>query len=606
MATTTVDWMTNFYYGQELRSLYMNGLLNSGFKPGIYNASMYLFIRNAGESALPDGVYLHVKRGTTLVFTNRYNYVNDRYERDINTAGSYVIKSTAFTDIDIPLITLSGAGGGNEDAINILGGGEASKCAKKFYIIAAMAYNPDEDLKYQTPTILPVIDNASFRINDLSESGINDDDKLNFYFTIPRKSFAQYNIPDGSHTYNGNDSDKMLEFGYLTLGCVLDFAKEGVGGFNGYYTSNGATWLTSTTEFDPCDIWMKNHVFTGRGFPDYRQNYVDSKSELYPDLIPNLTLSEFYFDIPSLVTKNILYQNNLDWKGCYEYGYSAEQDRSIYYIDNAERTRKSCYKLDYRVYNSNVSPASPSKSEIDYEDSPYDMIRDINERGLTFTKNISRVDGYDISQEEVLVVDLVFLSTRQSYSAETSATTEEIENIFLSEKANNELLVSGIRWYSSTDFQYINPLDSMIDYSGNSVIESLIPLDIGEDNIDRLKGLLYNRNIIPQIADYMRKHYDESPYLNPQESTDLIPACIMFRKFRVVRNEAGEVTALEIPSDSSEEVSLPTSTSGSSVTAGRVHPANILSFFDLQFKTNAVTAVHITQPDTFNVLPVIR
>ena len=36
MATQSSKWATTFFWEQDLRSLYMNGLLNSLLKPGVY------------------------------------------------------------------------------------------------------------------------------------------------------------------------------------------------------------------------------------------------------------------------------------------------------------------------------------------------------------------------------------------------------------------------------------------------------------------------------------------------------------------------------------------------------------------------------------------
>lgn len=608
MADLNIDWMTNFYYGQELRSLYMNGLLNSGFKPGVYNASMYLYTRsNDDQGAIPSGLYLHINKGTTLVFSNKYNLQKDRYERDIDTAGSYVIKSTAFSDIEIPLVTLSSAG--DSSVANILNS-TSDKKSNKFYIAATMAYNPDEDLSQNKPIIVIFEDNVGFEIPD--EGNISEEDRNNFFFNITSSSNFRYKIPDGSNNYEGKDTTDLLNFGYLILGCVIDFTKENqIPGFDGTYV-NSSGWANIILEgplqgVTSSDLWIRNHVFTGRGFPDYRQNYIDTKSELYPDIIPESNLNEFCIDIPSLVSNNILYQSKTDFRQSYRYGYDQAKERYLFSVNDTLKNRKKCFKLDYKVYNEFLSSEDPSlKSNLDYEKEANDILKEINEKGLKFGK--VQVGG-GVQKEQVTVADFVFLSTRQSYSAEPSAKLYQINDIFVDYKEESklnksELLITPFRLLTSCNFNILDPL-APTNSSESSTITSILPLDIGEDNIERLKNLFYNRNVVPLIADYMRRNYNESPYLSPQESTELIPVVAMFRTFEVVRDsESGQATEIK-PWFNEMITKAPYEDNNGKMKPGRVHPANILSFFDLQFKTNPVTCVNITQPYTYEVIPVM-
>ena len=106
--TTNSKWYTNFYYEEELRSVLMNGTLNSGFKPGVYNANMALFCRSGStDEAASDGIYLFIGKGTTFVFSNYPSTkLGDIYHQDLTQTGTYLIKCTALQDIETGLITL--------------------------------------------------------------------------------------------------------------------------------------------------------------------------------------------------------------------------------------------------------------------------------------------------------------------------------------------------------------------------------------------------------------------------------------------------------------------------------------------------------------------
>ena len=113
-------WSTTFFYAQDLRSLYMNGLLTNIVKPGIYNPNMAVFaIDTSTDSAsnpsnnsilrnTPQGLYLYIKKGTTFIFSNNYRYTNNKdVVRDMKSTGSFIIKSTTLDDTYLPIDIIS-------------------------------------------------------------------------------------------------------------------------------------------------------------------------------------------------------------------------------------------------------------------------------------------------------------------------------------------------------------------------------------------------------------------------------------------------------------------------------------------------------------------
>ena len=109
-------WSTTFFYAQDLRSLYMNGLLANIVKPGIYNPNMAVFAKDTSTDSAsnpsnnsilkdtPQGLYLYIKKGTTFIFSNNYRYTNSKdVVRDMKSTGSFIIKSTTLDDTYLPI-----------------------------------------------------------------------------------------------------------------------------------------------------------------------------------------------------------------------------------------------------------------------------------------------------------------------------------------------------------------------------------------------------------------------------------------------------------------------------------------------------------------------
>ena len=75
------SWMTTFIYEQDLRSYYMNNILYSLLHTGVYNADLSI-------SSYNGILFLNIKKGTTLVFSNDYVDIKKEVEEADNTLGS--------------------------------------------------------------------------------------------------------------------------------------------------------------------------------------------------------------------------------------------------------------------------------------------------------------------------------------------------------------------------------------------------------------------------------------------------------------------------------------------------------------------------------------
>ena len=233
-------WMTTFYYRQDLRSLYMNGVLNAGFKPGIYNADMTLYTINASDqTAEKSGLYLYVKKGTTLIFSNAVSHDANGYHRDLSNIGSYLIKCVATVDQRIQIAELSETSGNKNSAL-FGNNNTGAKAESRLFLTALMIYNAEDDEGLDAPQFCV----AKINSNRQQDEG---------YYTLLD---MEYSLPEGPiQTLNSNLS-------YLFIGVM-----------NTPYTDkiyvNGSAWIPNAAE-----DWAKDHVFTARGLPDYRQTMI--------------------------------------------------------------------------------------------------------------------------------------------------------------------------------------------------------------------------------------------------------------------------------------------------------------------------------------------
>ena len=220
--TKTNNWQFSFYYEQDLRSKYMNHILSGVLQPGIYNAGIELVHYKAQSGEAPDsfdGWYLHIKKGTTLVFSNGYTNAGEndsRLVRDLNTVGSYTIKCTAQEDMYSSRL----ASTYNNNNTDLDG------C----YITAKIAYSDQEKTDFTTPVFSIV--------KALQPEGDNSDV---FGFEELSKEVSNYSIPDGTAA---SDTSEKMQVSWLMVGR-LNGVKLSDNGFEGSFVARGLPEYTS-------------------------------------------------------------------------------------------------------------------------------------------------------------------------------------------------------------------------------------------------------------------------------------------------------------------------------------------------------------------------
>ena len=291
MSSISKGWSTSFIYKQDLTSYYMNSLLRSVIRPGIYNANMGICnnsdptVGNVSDNT--GGLCLLIKRGTTFVFSNDYWKESGSigYRRNFNHADPAslgitsdenfcLIKSVALSDMKVYLGTVSGPG--------------------NYSVYAYMKYDPLNTDTSDTPS-------PTFF---LAKEGLDG----HLYSHIGLKRY--------SSEYGGGDVDVGQ-----TQTLILDGASE-------IDPKNDSLAFYLNVGFIKTSGSNSAKVFTGRGLPEYRYSSTLDSYKMIPDIIPDFNSNgTLYFDIPesfvgTTVVKNtgILCTNTSefnDWEGAY-------------------------------------------------------------------------------------------------------------------------------------------------------------------------------------------------------------------------------------------------------------------------------------------------
>ena len=248
--------------------------------------------------------------------------------------------------------------------------------------------------------------------------------------------------------------------------------------------------------------------------------------------------------------------------------------------------------------------------------------------------------GSNTEPNELLITDLVYLSVHNRTSEET---TEELLGSLLKTNNTEVPTLESFSWVTygkdsdenkipqifnpnQFDIQAVNseseivvdsePWDETnnkvnISYSENayhskletpkhttttsaSYILSGVPtinLDTNVSNIERLASIIENKNVVPTVIEYIRRHRNESNnkaenHMDASKCSSIIPVALAFRKFKKVGTEWKSIDSV-------------------STLKGTVHPSNILNFFDLQSSAMKVFDVSIETSDVYTILPVI-
>lgn len=555
------SWMTSFFFEQDLRSQYMNGVLNAGLKPGIYNPNICLYTRDAISNTEltkdANGVNLFIRKGTTFVFSNNYEKTHGSgcNERNLNNVGTYMIKCFAMEDIVVNLINASTT---NDTAVDILGTGSDSPACPLFYIVASIMYNPDDSTGESIPEFRCVVPNYNYDSDNVTSES--------HYFNTAGGS-SVWQLPDGS---GGSLETSKRYISYLMVGAVKDVTATNIDSTSYrdpkiYYMASKGDWKSAVDGNSGSTgnvLWSQNHVFIGRGLQEYRQSLTANKNVMSPELIPCPNLNSFVLDIPNTFINDVLIDK------------PAEYSR-IWNIRGKDKPPLSDFEL-----NSKLSNQTDLRSPI------------------TNANN----------GKELLVWDFYFLNSRSRYSE-----LEDLDNLFndynlkaddlsiIHESFVTELEINSVNFmnpsYDKEEDAKLSNVEHW-DYLSDETSpakeylkgKKLIPLDVNDLNRDRLFKLIKNKSIIPQVINYMRKNNK----LNIKKTTTLLPLAIAFRK---VSKNAGE---LENNGKSVDDIGYLSNDD----TLNRVHPCNILSLLDLQYKTSQINVSTIKSQDIYSVLPV--
>ena len=542
MAAIGESWMTSFFYEQDLKSLYMNGLLNAGFKPGIYNANMYI-------KATSTGLQLYIKKGTTFVFSSNAKVTTSKtYERDLDNIGTYLIKSYALDDTTIELAKISSDA---SSSVNYILGAGNTKAPRRFYVVATINYDKEANAGAlaKTPQFYCVIANEKFGSTYPSPN-----DENNYYYSCPLRSTtgSQYFIQDGAMAVSNYEKTC-----YLIVG-VVEYVPESAGAESpAYLTANGSQWAETMM-----DKWVKTHIFTGRGLPEYRHNLVDNRSQLYPDIMISYedetaaAAAKIALDAPNLAIEDRVYNEAMDYRTIYRVG--------------------PYYKQNFK----SIDIPTVTSSSIDV------ALKNVHEAG---EKNPS-----------ALVTDLIYATSRsryselevsESYNDPTMKMYTEDEKLELHSYRVYSKCPSTVNWMdpaynvegtdnaSSTYPAYSSPTSSSVVTIGAPII----PLDVSCVNRDRMLDLVANKNIIPLIINKMR----HENIIDPQSTSIIIPVALILRKY--VKGASGW-NAVDTLSYANRGF----------------NPANILSCFDLQYRTTQINTINIASKDVYSIIPTLE
>lgn len=482
MANTS-SWMTSFYWQQDLRSYYMNGLLNASLHPGVYNSDIAVFTTAESNTGL--GIYaglnLYIKKGTTLVFSNGYKKNNGKIERDLGNVGSYLIKSYAAEDTVINLINLSGEDAAGNPKNTVFGLG-AEKENGECYVIARMLYNKKGSLGSgkEDPEFFCFFKNPSSSGEKyFSSNGLNDGESGDAY------------LPDGQASLGATDE----YISYLILGVITPAGK-----WNSYLETSGDTWNESNKS-----KWSGKHIFLGRGLPDYRYPLLSDCSTMSPDVLINLeeendstTYKSIILDLRDVILNGEVFNNTSDIEDIYQWGGKSKGNNSYLEVSVKEYTESELLKQGTGL-----------KVACDLLYLSVKLKYSNREDSLT---NI-----FSAAANNYSLKSFAWISALRSEDS-LAPDTETIRNNFISNSVSSETLS-----YSEDALKTI-------------FSEGIVPLDLSNVNQTRLLNFVRNKNILSPVINAIRHEN-----LDAEEDT-IVPIALVFRPFRA---ESSGVTFLD-------------------------------------------------------------
>ena len=285
MANASTNWSITYQYQQDLSSKLFNQINTKTYRPGIYNPNIFIkaFDSVAGESSR--GLKLLVKKGTTFIFSNTYKKDPDgsfiRYHRDWDELdeNAYVIKCTALADIETNIIDLTSTGESGKRFLS-------TNCP----VMALVASISFEEATTQAPSFklcAPSIfyDSAYFHAGSSIPSNL----------TIPMEGWTNVAADEQGIGCGSN----FGHLSYLVVGMIYDTGVTRKAGssviFNGTYiqSTSSDTWvLPAGGNAGGCEAWNVNHIFTGRGLPEYDHEW--TRESKYLDFINSPYFNKYF------------------------------------------------------------------------------------------------------------------------------------------------------------------------------------------------------------------------------------------------------------------------------------------------------------------------
>ena len=309
MANANTNWSITYQYQQDLSSKLFNQINTKTHRPGIYNPNIFIkaFDSTSGESSR--GLKLLIKKGTTFIFSNTYKKDPEgslnRFHRDWDEldTDAYVIKCTALSDIETNVVDLTSS---SESGKRFL----STNCPV-MVLVAAISF---EEAITQAPT---------FKL--CAPSMFYDSSYFHASSSVP----GTHILPVEGWTDSIEDEQgigcgsNFSHLSYLLVGLIydtgvtrLDSNENTDGLFKGSYIQSASsdTWAAPVgTQLGGCDAWNINHVFTGRGLPEYDHEW--TRESKYLDFINSPYFNKYFLPRKYfLMHQGLKELGSADWK----------------------------------------------------------------------------------------------------------------------------------------------------------------------------------------------------------------------------------------------------------------------------------------------------
>ena len=411
---------------------------------------------------------------------------------------------------------------------------------KSVYIYAVIRYSADGTSdSFIKPEFRLLVNNDSYSSNYKEEAPV---ESRYFYKFMPhtkgtvgKLEVDDGNPPDGVDSESLSTSARMVN--WLMLGVINPIDRE---------------W-SSSSEYSFDGNWYKNHVFTGRGLPEYRYPLSLGREILSPEIMfdtpcmrkdkdgfvndHNIGYKKIYLDADRIINNGRVYSSTIDWRQFYSVG----PFQHISEIKN--NTDSETQKLNPKL----VELSFPSIKEY-IESKTKDYIGDF------------------------VVYDVVFACSRNNITNSNGTLSERKLNL--------------ISYRGYTDEGNVCQYFDKNLYEDDSPSRELY-LDISSHNVDNLIGAITNRDFLSIAIEGLRRDGKLDPNSNGES---LIPVCIIFRPF--YKDAKGKVKPIGIP-EGEDYLDC-------------VNPVNVLSYFDIAYKMTELNPITVKAQDAFTVIPVMN